>query len=391
MICRSCQGTSLGEVIDLGSMPLANALTDRPMKRCPRWPLRVVFCRDCSLVQLTETPPPEVMFREYCYFSSYSRTMVEHARDLVRRHVAPGQRVLEIASNDGYLLRPAQERGATVLGIDPAANVAAIANAAGIPTRAEFFDRRVARAVRSEWGQADVIFANNVLAHVPDPNEMAGGIARLLAPGGRAHVEVPYMPRMIATGAFDTIYHEHCCYFSVTALDRLFRRHRLRIVGVEPIDIHGGSLHLHLAHEGDDSHARSLIRREQRLGIWDERYYARFARRIRRTRRTLLREIDRFGSVAGYGAAAKAVVMLNSFQIGRSSIPWIADVSPHKQGRHIPGTGQKIVAPSVLIETKPDACVLFPWNIRREIVGRNQEYLRAGGRFIVPIPKVRVL
>src|SRR5690554_1327838 len=196
-------------------MPLVNNLLQTQEEPRPRWPLKVVFCRHCSLAQLTETPSPEAMFREYLYFSSQSQTMVEHAGRLVERFVKPGQNVVEIASNDGYLLRQAQARGARVLGVDPARNIADFASQRGIPTRCEFFDADVAHTIAAEWGHADVLFANNVLAHVPDPNELAAGIKRLLAEHGVAHIEVPYIRNMIDAGAFDTIYHEHHCYFSL--------------------------------------------------------------------------------------------------------------------------------------------------------------------------------
>jgi len=389
--CRICGGNSLGEVVDLGPMPLVNNLPASPDEDCPRRPLKVVFCRGCSLAQLTESAPPDEIFRNYCYFSSQSQTMVAHARDLVERHVRPGQRVIEIASNDGYLLGPAAARGAVVLGIDPAENIAACAQANGIPTKCAYFNRDTARQVRDEVGRADVIFANNVLAHVPDPHEIAEGIRILLAPHGMAHVEVPYVVRLLASGAFDTIYHEHYSYFSVSALCRLFNEHGLRLVNIEEIAIHGGSLHVEIAHEGDQAQADGLCEREREFGLFQNNCYADFARRVTDRKHELRTAIDRFRTVGGYGAAAKAVVLLNFCELDAARIPWVADVSPHKQGRYIPGTRQPIVEPATLLQDMPDACVLFPWNISDEIRRRNRPYTDRGGRFIVPMPEVTVL
>lgn len=388
MKCRSCGGQSFGDVIDLGLMPLVNNLLKHPDDPCLRWPLKVVFCRECSLAQLTETPPPQDMFEEYLYFSSQSQTMVEHAGRLVNRFVRPQQRVLEIASNDGYLLKQARDRGATVLGVDPARNIAAFANEHGVPTLAEYFNAAMADQVASTWGHADVIFANNVLAHVSDPNQIAAGIKIVLAPGGIAHIEVPYLVRMIELGAFDTIYHEHQCYFSLTALKPIFNRHGLCAVDVELAEIHGGSLHVQLAHEGDESHADQMIEEEQRLGVHDDSFYRNFAARVWQLRDELISTFAPFGTVAGYGAAAKGVVLLNAFGLDVSRIPWIADVSPHKQGRHVPGTRQPIVSPDELLRRRPDTALLLPWNIKNEVVRRNSAYLNKGGCFIVPIPEV---
>lgn len=391
MNCRSCGGQSFGDVIDLGLMPLVNNLLDDPDQPCPRWPLKVVFCPGCSLAQLTQTPPPESMFDEYLYFSSQSQTMVAHAGALVDRFVKHGQLVVEIASNDGYLLKQAQQRGAKILGIDPAKNIAAFANSAGVPTRCEYFNASSASRIAREWGRPDVMFANNVLAHVPDPNEIAGGIKALLAEHGIAHIEVPYLVRMIQSCAFDTIYHEHHCYFSLSALQSLFERHDLKIVDVELMEIHGGSLHVQIAHQGNSKAAQRMCDGERTLGIFDDPFYRGFADRVRRLKADLDKAINTFDNVVAYGAAAKGVVLLNTFALDRHRIPWVADVSRHKQGKFIPGTGQAIVAPDQLERAKPQATLLLPWNIKDEVVRRNRAYLNQGGRFIVPIPEVVIL
>lgn len=391
MKCRSCGGGSFGEVTNLGLMPLVNNLLKRPDDPCPRWPLKVVFCRECSLAQLTETPPPQAMFSEYLYFSSQSHTMIAHAGDLVRRFVKPGQRVVEIASNDGYLLKQAKEMGARVLGVDPARNIAEIANKSGIPTRCEFFNRETAEFIVHEWGKADVIFANNVLAHVPDPNEIAAGINTLLNEDGVAHIEVPSLLRLIESCAFDTIYHEHHCYFSLCALKALFNRHDLRVIGVEVVPIHGGSFHLRMARRGTEDQAEQFCDQEKRAGVFADDFYVAFATRTALLKGDLHRVLNDFETVAAYGAAAKGVVLLNTFGLGVQRIPWVADVSPHKQGRFIPGTRQPIVSPEELLKQKPAAVLLLPWNIQDEVARRNRAYLDQGGRFIVPIPEVRIL
>jgi 2-polyprenyl-3-methyl-5-hydroxy-6-metoxy-1,4-benzoquinol methylase len=391
MNCRVCGAADFGHVIDLGMMPLPNNLLEHPDDPCQRWPLRVVFCRSCSLAQLTETPPPSVMFESYSYFSSLAQTMVDHASRLVDRFVRPGDRVVEIASNDGYLLKHAKARGATILGVDPARNIAAKAIEQGIPTEIVYFDPSTARRLRESFGAPQVMFANNVLAHVPDPNAIAAGIKALLADGGVAHVEVPHLVRLIEQRAFDTIYHEHYSYFSANALRRLFRQHGLEIVGVEQVEIHGGTLHVQVAHRGDSSAIDELCDRERRAGLFTDAYYADFAVRVEESKSELLAELGRYETVAGFGAAAKATVLLNYFGLSTERIPWVADITPYKQGRHIPGTGQRIVPPDRLLTDRPEACLLFPWNLRAEIVRRNRAYVDGGGRFIVALPQVRVI
>ncbi len=391
MSCRVCGGTSFGEVIDLGLMPLANHLLTDPDEVTQRWPLKVVFCRECSLGQLTEAPDPAEIFDEYCYFSSQSRTMLAHAGLLVSQHVRPGQRVVEIASNDGYLLRQAQARGATILGVDPARNIAEYACSHDVPTRCAYFDREEAAAIVDAFGQADVVFANNVLAHVPDPHEIIGGLKLLLADDGIAHIEVPYIVSLVEQCAFDTIYHEHQCYFSMSALRSLLDEHGLRITEVKVIEIHGGSLHLAVAHTGAQSAADQLCEQERNRGLFGDSYYAEFATRVERLGKTLIETINEFDTVAAYGAAAKGVMLLNRFGLGTCLIPWVADISPHKQGQFIPGTHQPIVDPALLVDEQPGGCLLLPWNLSSEIRQQNCEYVSRGGKFIVPIPTVAVL
>ncbi|NNM26217.1 MAG: class I SAM-dependent methyltransferase [Phycisphaerales bacterium] len=386
MICRLCGGHAFAAVCDLGPMPLVNNLLHHPADACQRWPLVVCRCTGCGLVQLTESVPPPLMFDDYCYFSSQSATMVEHARGLVAAAVAPGDAVVEIASNDGYLLRSAIERGARVLGVDPARNVAAEAERRGVPTLCAYFDAATAASIRRDFGAADVLFACNVLAHVPDPHAIAAGIKTLLAPEGRAHVEVPSLERMIETVAFDTIYHEHQCYFALAPLRRLFAHHDLRIVAVRAVPVHGGSLHVEVAHDGDESAAEAWCRREAAAGLEDDPFYRSFATRIDDLRDAVRGAVADAGSVGAYGAAAKGVVLLNAFDLRGDAVAWVADVSPHKQGRFIPGTGQPVVAPDHLRTASPAACLLLAWNLESEVRRQEAAYLAAGGSLLIPRP-----
>jgi len=399
--CRVCAGRDLDDVIDLGPMPLVNGLLPHRDHPCPRHPLRVVCCRRCRLGQLTETVRPDLMFRDYCYFSSQARTTIRHARRLVAAHVRPGDRVVEIASNDGYLLQHAAARGATVLGVDPARNVVEAARAAGVPTECAYFNRETAGGIMTSFGAADVIFANNVLAHVPDPHEMVAGIAILLAEDGVAHVEVPDFGCLLSGGAFDTIYHEHASYFSLGSLRTLFAQHDLAVVGVDLIDIHGGSWHLrvtrlhhaprhaprHATRAGDTGAVDAACDRETTGGRFGPDVFSRFRAGVDEAKRRLLADVDGSRSIGAYGAAAKGVVRLNAFGLDCDRIPWVADASPHKQGRYIPGTGQPVVAPARLLEEQPEACLLLAWNLEDEIAAANRSYLDRGGVFLTPRPR----
>jgi len=391
MNCRICGHNDFGEVIDLGDMPLVNNLLLREDEAAPTWPLHVVFCRNCSLAQLTEAPPPADMFDTYLYFSSQSQTMIEHAGHLVDTYVQPGDHVLEIASNDGYLLHQAKQRGAHVQGVDPARNVAAFASSRGIPTHCAYFDADVARSIVGRSGQADVVFANNVLAHLPDPNPFVEGIRLALAPSGRAHIEVPYVVDLIENLAFDTIYHEHQSYYSVTALHRLFEQHDLAIVNVQRIPIHGGSLHVQIAHSNEHAPYSEFVNQEPEKRLFTDSYYNTFTDRVRELKIQLHDVMNKYKTWGAYGAAAKGVILLNYFELDRNSIPWVVDISPHKQRRFVPGTRQPIVPPSHLLAEQPEACLLLPWNIASEICRQNTTYLDRGGRFLVPVPHVHML
>jgi len=401
--CISCGGSRLAPVLSLGATPLANALLIRETLAAEeaRFPLDVVFCEDCTLVQITERVPPEQLFSEYAYFSSFSETIVSAAKVLASRlargrGLGPHSLAMEIASNDGYLLQHYVAAGVPVLGIEPARNIARVANERGIRTRCEFFGLELARRLAAEGLAADVLHANNVLAHVPDLNGVVAGIAAVLKPGGVAVIEVPYVRDLIEKCEFDTIYHEHLCYFSVGALEPLFARHRLALAGVERIPVHGGSLRLFAARGGEaGASVRSLIGEERAAGMHDRAYYAGFADRVARLRTDLTALLGRLKSegkrIAAYGASAKGSTLLNFFGIGREYLDYVVDRSTEKQGRFTPGTRLEIFPPERLREDRPDYLLLLAWNFLDEVLGQQSAYRGAGGKFIVPVPEVRIV
>jgi predicted TPR repeat methyltransferase len=402
--CRSCQHDELVGVLELGAQPLANAFasTQQLAEHEPTYPLEVLYCPACSLVQLSDSVSSELLFRDYAYFSSVIAALVEHARQIAERMVrertlGPNSFVVELASNDGYLLQHYRDVGVPVLGIDPAENIAAVANERGIPTRSDFFGLELAEELVLEK-RPDVVHANNVLAHVPDLNGFVAGLAVLLGDQGRAVVEVPYLKRLLDDCEFDTIYHEHICYYSLTAAERLLRRHRLAIEKVEQIPIHGGSLRLFVGSEGavvpGDS-VISLLAEEQAWGVDGPEPYAEFRQRVLKLKsglRGLLSDLkDQGFRIAAYGAAAKGSTLLNTFRIGRETLEFVADASPHKQGRYMPGIALPIVPPARLLEERPDFVLLLAWNFAEEILAQQRVYTDAGGHFIVPIPEPHIV
>ncbi len=403
LTCRSCTAGGLQEILSLGFTPLANRLVKREQldEPEPLYPLELVFCPSCSLVQITETVPQEQLFRHYLYLSSVSDTALQHAREaaarLIQRRRLDGHHlVVEIASNDGYLLQWYRRAGVPVLGIEPAANVASIAEQRGIPTLNEFFDLHLARRLHAEGRIADVVHAHNVLAHVADLNGFVAGLALILKHDGVAVVEVPYVRPMVEGLEFDTIYHEHLCYFSLTTLEPLFGRHGLRVVELEQLAIHGGSLRLLLAKGGQAAHSVRELRAEERAaGVAALPFYSGFAARVAefcREIRGLLAGLKQSGrSLAAYGAAAKGSTLLNYCRIGAETLDFLVDRSPLKQGLYTPGTHLPILPPQALLEQRPDYVLLLTWNFAEEILSQQAAYRERGGKFIVPLPELEVL
>jgi SAM-dependent methyltransferase len=384
-------------------MPLTDAYirperADEPERR---YPLDIAFCPNCSLVQILHSVPPEEMFVHYAYYSSISQTLLSHSRAhaeqlITHRGLGSNSLVIEVASNDGYLLQNFVKAGVPVLGIDPALGPAKAAEAIGIPTLNEFFTSDLATRLRSAGRQADVLLANNVLAHTPDPNDFVAGMAALLRDDGIAEVEAPYMKDLIDNLEFDTIYHEHVSYFSVTAAKTLFERHGLSLNHLRHFPIHGGSFRFTLGKkEAVSDSVRAVLMEDRAAGLTGFDYFRDFGRRVawlQRHLRFLLSELRAGGKrIAAYGAAAKGTVLLNSSGIGPDIIDFVADRSPHKQGLLMPGVHIPISAPERIVQEMPHYVLLLAWNVRNEVLKQETEFLERGGRFIVPIPHPVVL
>jgi SAM-dependent methyltransferase len=405
--CRASGSTDLIPVLSLGEMPLANALLSDAQLGSPepRYPLELVFAPESALLQLTLSLPPEQLFSEYVYFSSFSNGMLESANALVdrmvrERRLGADALALEIASNDGYLLQYYKERGVPVLGIEPAANVARVAVAErGIPTRTEFFGLETARRLAAEGVRADVVHANNVLAHVPDLNGFVEGLRLVLKYDGVAVIEVPYVKDMLDLCEFDTIYHEHLSYFSLTSLQWLFARHALAVIDVERIPLHGGSLRIFVAParagRAPASPVAALLGEEARWGVADPRAYVDFADRVERLRAELRGLAGRLKAegkrIAAYGAAAKGAILLNYCGLGAETLDYVVDRSTIKQGRYMPGVHLRIEAPARLLADRPDYVIVLAWNFADEILEQQAEYRGGGGRFVIPVPTPRVV
>ena len=402
--CRSCGSADLSDIVAFGSSPLADRLLreDQLDEDELTADLTLTVCRSCTLAQIRETVDPEILFfAEYPYFSSVSPSLMRHFADsaaaiIDRFGLDESSTVVEAASNDGYMLRNFMERGIGVLGIDPAKAPAEAAVAAGVPTMIDFFGRDLAERLVDEGTRADVFLGNNVLAHVPDLNGFVAGIATILTDRGAAVIEAPYVVDLVDHCEFDTIYHQHLCYFSVTALVALFERHGLHLNDVERTAIHGGSLRL-FVQRTDDRHERvdRLLQAERERGFDAVDAYADFADRIERLRSDLRRIIDDLKAsgarIAGYGAAAKATTLLAYCGIGNDDLEYVCDLNEYKQGRYMGGNHLRIVPPSQLLIDRPDAVLVLAWNFADEIIRQNQEFRDLGGTFVVPVPTPRIV
>jgi SAM-dependent methyltransferase len=404
--CRACGGRLAVTMADLGMQPASNAFIDSPagIAEENRYPLRAKVCESCKLVQLDYDVAPEELFGNYVYFSSYSDEWLDHAKaycGMARYRFALNSTslVVELASNDGYLLKNFLAVGIPVLGIDPSATVAAAAQRIGVPTLVQFFGANLARDLAQRERRADLIIANNVLAHVPQLNDFVAGIALLLKPQGSVTIEFPHLLELIENVEFDTIYHEHYSYFSLYAIEQVFSRHGLRIYDLERLSTHGGSLRIFASHSsranlGDSAALRELRSQEAAAGLAELAAYTAFAKRVAACRNSLLdflADAKRAGKkVVAYGAAAKGNTLLNYCGVTTANIAFVADRNPHKQQKLLPGTHIPVVSPAHLMQARPDYVLILPWNLREEITRQLDAIKTWGGRFVTPVPVVRI-
>ena len=405
--CLFC-GTPLTHTfVDLGKSPLCESyLSAEQLDQMePFYPLHVYVCAECYLVQLKEYVSGEEIFTEYAYFSSYSDSWLAHARRYTEQMIeqfglTANSHVVEVASNDGYLLQYFVERGIPALGVEPAANVAKVAVARGVPTLVKFFGRATARELVAEGKQADLLLGNNVLAQVPDLNDFVAGLKIALAPAGVITIEFPHLMQLVANNQFDTIYHEHFSYFSWLSAERIFAAHGLVLFDVEELPTHGGSLRIYARHDDDATkpiteRARELRQREVDAGLLSLDYYRSFALQVEKIKRDLLEfliEAKRAGKrVVGYGAPGKGNTLLNYCGIRTDFLDFTVDRSPYKQGKFLPGTQIPIRHPDAIREVRPDYVLILPWNLRDEIAAQLAYVREWGGRLVVPIPRVEVL
>jgi len=405
--CRFCGALLTRTFADLGMSPPSNAYLDEGglHRMEPYYPLHARVCDTCWLVQVEAFESPEAIFGDYAYFSSYSESWLRHAQAysqamIARFGLGAKSSVVEIASNDGYLLQYFRQAGVPVLGIEPARNIATVAEQKGIRTLCQFFGTATARQLVADGQQVDLLLGNNVLAHVPDLNDFVAGLKILLRPQGVITLEFPHLLRLIADNQFDTIYHEHFSYFSLLTVEQVLTQHGLSLFDVEELPTHGGSLrifarHAEMTFPQTSDHVERIKAGERAAGLDHPRTYDAFAERVRESKRAFLEcliGIKRAGkNIVGYGAAAKGNTLLNYCGIGRDFIEYVADRSPYKQGRFLPGSHLPIVAPDKIAETRPDYVLILPWNLQNEIIEQMNYISQWGGRFMVPIPTVRML
>ena len=403
--CRFCQASALSSFCDLGTSPLSNAYLDAEalMRMEPFYPLHAYVCEECFLVQLDEFEQPDNIFGDYAYFSSYSTSWLEHAQryvnDVIDRYsLTKDHQVVEIASNDGYLLQYFMQKDIPVLGIEPAKNVAEVANNKGIPTRPIFFGSSVARELDNEGIKADLLLGNNVLAHVPDLNDFVKGLKILLKDDGVITMEFPHLYQLILNNQFDTIYHEHFSYFSLYTVINIFSQHGLTIFHVDELSSHGGSLRIHACHDQNhkpDLSVDELLAKEIDFGLNNSKVYREFSEQVKKIKRSLLSFLitqkEQGKNVVAYGAPAKGNTLLNYCGIYTDLISYTVDVSPHKYGKYLPGTHVPIYHTDMLAETRPDYVLILPWNIKDEIIEKLSYLKTSGTRFVLPIPELTIL
>ncbi len=405
-ICRFCNAVLSQTFADLGMSPMSNSIINPEDmdKKEAFYPLHAYVCSNCYLVQLDQFESPENIFSDYSYFSSFSESWLAHAKKYTENmtekfSINKDWHVVEIASNDGYLLKNFMNKGVSVTGIEPAENVAKVAQEAGIPSVVKFFGVNTATQLVSEGKEADLLIGNNVLAHVPDLNDFVGGMKILLKPNGIITMEFPHLLNLIKEIEFDTIYHEHFSYFSFITVEKVFKHHGLALFDVEHLPSHGGSLRIYGKHEDDNSkemtsRVDSLREEEIAFGLTDMNTYDLFAEKVRETKRILLAfliQAKREGKrIVGYGAAAKGNTLLNYCGIRTDFLDYTVDLSPHKQNHGLPGTHILILSPDKIFETKPDYVLILPWNLRKEIMNQMSAINEWGGKFVVPIPEVKV-
>ena len=405
--CRFCGDTLSFSLVDLGSTPLANSFLKQEelTKAEPSYPLHARVCGSCFLVQVEPVVPASHIFGDYLYFSSYSASWVAHAQNFAalatdRWHLGVSSLVIEIASNDGYLLRHFAQKDIPVLGIEPAANVAAVAEAAGVRTKVAFFGKETGRQLAAEGYQADLVVANNVLAHVPDINDFLSGFSLIMKPAGVLSIEFPHLLKLLDNVLFDTIYHEHYSYLSLLTVERMLAQHNLRAFDVEYLLTHGGSLRVWIGRADgvarkETAALQEIRQQELNAGLNNLSAYQGFSRKVdaaKTSLRTFLEDAKLAGKqVVVYGAPAKGNTLLNTCDIDDRLIAYAVDVSPHKQGRFLPGSHLPIYAPEQLRATRPDYVLILPWNLEIEIIEKNKYIREWGGRFVLPLPETRVL
>ena len=402
--CRICGRGGLYKFLDLGSTPLANSfLKTGKEKDEPAYPLNVLFCGKCGLVQLGYIVPPERMFLDYIYFSSTSDTMRAHfarlADEVLERFTKPGSLVVEVASNDGVLLRNMLGKGVRILGVEPATNIAEVANKAGVETLNEFFNSTTAARIAADRGRARVVLANNVFAHIPDLHDFVKGLDALMEKDGVAVIEVPYLADMYEKREFDTIYHEHLAYISLKPLVHLFGGHSMEIFDVKRVPVHGGTIRIYVQRKGGPNRGGEevgeLLALEERMGLHAKPAYDRFARDVEELRKELTGLLKKLRSegkrVVGYGAPAKGNTLLNYFHIGRDLLEYTVDKSPYKVGMFTPGTKLPVYDVSRILSDRPDYVLILAWNFSDEIIRQQSAYHKSGGHFIIPVPSPKIV